>query len=251
MPINNPTTAIDFNMRSIIFLFLLVTNIAFAQKTAKETPIIYKVREAKIKSEHPPILILLHGYGSNVDDLFPLAAGIDDRFIVVSIQGAYQLAEGSYAWYSLDFNKNPYTSNNEEAEKSRVAIGKFITEICQKYSADTKKVYLLGFSQGAMMSLACALTMPDKIAGAIALSGKLRDEIKPLIVESEQLKKLNIYISHGKKDVRVPFNEAEKANAYLIEKGINPTFKVLPNDAHQISQECYDDFRKWLSSKIN
>lgn len=238
-------------MRNIFFLFLLISNISFAQKTAKETPIVYKVREAKIKSEHPPLLLLLHGYGSNADDLFSLAAGIDDRFLIISVQGAYQIAQGSFAWYSFDFNKNPYTSNNEEAEKSRLTLGKFITEICEKYKADSKKVYLLGFSQGAMMSLSCALTMPDKIAGAVVLSGKLRDEIKPLIADNEQLKALNIYIAHGKKDIRVPFNEAEKANAYLLGKGIKPTFKILPNDAHQISQECYDDFRKWLSEKLN
>lgn len=238
-------------MRNIIFLLFIISSVAQAQKTAREVPLEYKIREAKVKSEHPPVLFLLHGYGSNKDDLFPLAAGIDDRFLIVSVQGAYHLADNSYAWYSLDFNKNPYTSNNEEAEKSRIGLGDFITEICKKYNADTKKVYMLGFSQGAMMSLSCALTMPDKIAGAVILSGKLRDEIKPLIVDNQWLKGLNIYIAHGKKDIRVPFIEAEKANNYLLEKGITPTFKILPNDTHQISQECYDDFRIWLSEKLN
>jgi phospholipase/carboxylesterase len=238
-------------MRQLLFILICLTHIVCAQKTAKEVPLIYKVREPKVAmQQQPPMLLLLHGYGSNADDLFSLAAGIDERFLVISVQGSYKLAEGSFAWYSLDFNKNPYTSNNEEAEKSRVALGEFISAMLQRYKADPKKVYLLGFSQGAMMSLSCALTMPQKVAGAVVLSGKLREEIKPLVAPEEQLKSLNIYIAHGKKDVRVPFREAEKANAYLTGKGINTTFKILPNDAHQISQECYDDFRKWLAEKI-
>ena len=143
--------------------------------------------------------------------------------------------------------RNVGTSNKEEAEKSRQDLEKFIDLMCEKYKADTKKVYLLGFSQGAMMSLTCALTMPKKVAGAIVLSGRLHDEIKPLITDNQQLKKTKIYISHGKKDQRIDFSEAEKAKKYLESKGIIPTYEIYPEAGHEVSQENFMSFRAWIS----
>jgi phospholipase/carboxylesterase len=235
-------------IRIITLFFSLFTLSACAQKeTAQSMPFIYKVREAKTKSENPPLLLLLHGYGSNEEDLFSYAEYLNERFVILSVRAPYPHSEGNYAWYSLDFSKTPYTSNNEQAEKSRQDLGKFIDLACQKYHADAKKVYLLGFSQGAMMSLTCALTMSDKVAGAVVLSGRLRDETIPLIADNQQLKNTKIYISHGKKDQRIAVTEAEKAKNFLISKGIQPTYQIYPEAGHEVTQENFMAFRAWLS----
>lgn len=238
-------------IRVIYLIFLTFSFSACAQKTTKVVPFSYKVREAKVKTANPPILLLLHGYGSNEEDLFSFAEHLDSRFVIVSIRAPYPHSTGNYAWYSLDFSKTPYTSNNEEAEKSRQDLSKFIDLMCQKYHADAKKVFMLGFSQGAMMSLTCALTMPEKVAGAVVLSGKLRDEILPLIANNEQLKNTKVYISHGEKDQRVPFSEAEKAKAFLLTKGITPTFDVYKVAGHEITQENFMAFRAWLTKALD
>ena len=237
----------------IRILYLLLLSFSFsacAQKSIEQAPFVYKVREAQVKSANPPLLLLLHGYGSNEEDLFDFAEHLDQRFVIISLRGPYPHSAGNYAWYSLDFSKTPYSSNNEQAEKSRQDLGKFVDLMCQKYHADAKKVFMLGFSQGAMMSLTCALTMPEKVTGAVVLSGKLRDEIIPLIPDNQQFANTKIYISHGKKDDRVLFAEAEKAKIYLETKGIKTTFDVYPAAAHEITQESFMAFRTWLTESL-
>lgn len=238
-------------IRSLYLLLFSISFSACAQKSVEQAPFVYKVREAVVKSANPPLLLLLHGYGSNEDDLFDFAEHLDQRFVIISVRGPFPHSAGNYAWYSLDFSKTPYTSNNEQAEKSRQDLGKFIDLMCQKYHADTKKVFMLGFSQGAMMSLTCALTMPDKVAGAVVLSGKLREEIIPLIPDNQQFVNTKIYISHGKKDERVLFTEAEKAKKYVESKGIKPTFDVYPEAGHEITQAGFMAFRAWLTEVLN
>jgi phospholipase/carboxylesterase len=239
-------------LQTYISLLLLAFSFsACAQKISEVAPFIYKVREAKVKIANPPLLLLLHGYGSNEEDLFSFAEHLDNRFVIISVRAPYPHSTGNYAWYSLDFSKTPFASNNEEAEKSRQDLGKFIDLMCQKYHADAKKVFMLGFSQGAMMSLTCALTMPEKVAGAVVLSGKLRDEVLPLIANNEQVKNTKIYISHGEKDQRVPFSEAEKAKAFLLTKRITPTFDVYKEAGHEITQENFMALRAWLTKVLN
>lgn len=238
------------SLMNVLFVILMLglTNVVQAQLLSSSL-FQYKVRLSKSNEKEKPMLLMLHGYGSNEEDLFAFAEGIDDQFVVVSLRAPYTLSENSYAWYGLDFSKTPYTSNNNEAEKSRIDIGKFIDEISKKYQINTEKVYLLGFSQGAMMSLSCALTMPEKVAGAVILGGKLRDEVIPIVANNTALKHTKIYISHGKQDQRVPFAEAEKAKAFLISKGITPTFQAY-NMGHEISQENFLHFSQWLTAQL-
>ncbi len=235
---------------SFYLLFFLSIN-ACAQKTVEKPIFEHKVRTALQPSDAPPLLLLLHGYGSNEEDLFSYAQYLDERFVIVSVRAPYPHSAGNYAWYSLDFSKPPYTSNNEQAEKSRQDLGKFIDQMQEKYHTDKQKVFMLGFSQGAMMSLTCALTMPQKVKGAVVLSGKLREETKVLIADNQALKDSKIYISHGKKDLRVPFAEAENANTYLKNLGINPVFNAYPAMQHEVTEECFMAFQAWLSGVIN
>ena len=79
----------------------------------------YIVREPKIKQKNPPLLILLHGYGSNEDDLFSFASELPDELLIVSARAPYDMHFGGYAWYAitLDANNEKF-SDLEEARKS-------------------------------------------------------------------------------------------------------------------------------------
>src|SRR5690606_18919359 len=61
------------------------------------------VREPKVKKEKNPLLLLLHGYGSNDADLFSFASELPDEYYVISARAPYDLMYGSYAWYAIDF----------------------------------------------------------------------------------------------------------------------------------------------------
>jgi phospholipase/carboxylesterase len=123
----------------------------------------YLIREPKIKLEKP-LLLLLHGYGSNAEDLFSFANELPDEYYVTA-QAPYDLQYGSYAWYAINFDadQNKF-SDNEQAKSSRDLIAGFIDELILNYSIDAKAVSLLGFSQGAILSYAIALSHPEKSA---------------------------------------------------------------------------------------
>ena len=111
------------------------------------------VREPKIKLEKNPAIILLHGYGSNEEDLFSFATELPDEYYVISARAPYDMIYGSYAWYAINFDadENKF-SDLDQARSSRDLIVDFIDECISKYPIDSDNVILIGFSQGAILS---------------------------------------------------------------------------------------------------
>lgn len=208
----------------------------------------YLIKHPKTESKQTPLLILLHGVGSNEKDLFSFAGRFPENFMVISVRAPFEVGQDSYAWYEVDFSTGKPVINKEKAEKSRILILQFIDQLKEKYEFDNKQVYLCGFSQGAIMSYSVGLTSPDKIKGIAVLSGRLLEEVKPLITPGEQLKQLNVFISHGTNDNVLGVHYAQSSNSYLKELGINSTYKVYP-EGHTISDAMIIDLISWLGEK--
>ena len=83
----------------------------------------YRIREPKIKLDKNPLLLLLHGYGSNEDDLFSFATELPEEYYIISARAPYDLQYGSYAWYAINFDadQNKF-SDHEQAKVSRDLI---------------------------------------------------------------------------------------------------------------------------------
>ena len=64
----------------------------------------YLVREPKVQLNNPPLLILLHGYGSNEHDLFSFASELPEELLIISAQAPYSMGFGGYAWYAINFD---------------------------------------------------------------------------------------------------------------------------------------------------
>ena len=111
----------------------------------------YLIREPKVILDKNPLLLLLHGYGSNEEDLFSFASELPDHYYIISARAPYPLPPYGNAWYAIDFDANMNKfSNDEQAIESRDLIVEFIDELIQKYPIDSTKVNLIGFSQGAI-----------------------------------------------------------------------------------------------------
>src|SRR5689334_12217766 len=123
------------------------------------------VRPSKQEGTKPPLLILLHGVGSNEHDLFGLSPYLDERFVVVSARAPITLMPGGYGWYHIEFQPDRMIINAEEEQASRKMLAGFIDEAVGAYHCDQKRVYLMGFSQGSIMSYGLMLSVPKKIAG--------------------------------------------------------------------------------------
>ncbi len=212
----------------------------------------YLIREPKIKLDKNPLLLLLHGYGSNEADLFSFASELPDEYYIISARGPYDLQYGSYAWYAINFDadENKF-SDLVQAKESRDLIARFIDELITNYPIDPKNVSLLGFSQGAILSYAIALSHPEKIKNIIALSGYANEDMMEENYEKNDFSNLRIFHSHGTVDQVIPVEWARKTSPFLKNLKIDATYKEYPV-GHGVAPQNFYDFRNWLiEDKVN
>ena len=203
----------------------------------------YLLKEPKQQAAKRKAIILLHGVGSNEQDLFSLAGQLPGDFYIISPRGQFTIGTGRYAWYNVDFSTGKPVYNTEQELSSRKAIATFIKQVKEKYNLDD--VYLGGFSQGAIMSYSIGLLYPDEVAGIISFGGRLLEEIKPLVKKDDNIQKLKIFIAHGLQDSTLPVHYARRAKEYIEELGISLSYHEY-STGHQISNEMLQDLNSWL-----
>lgn len=206
----------------------------------------YKVRPPKTILDKNPLLLLLHGYGSNEEDLFSFASELPAEYFVISAQAPYPMMHGAYAWYAINFDadENKF-SDIGQARQSREMIMRFLEELTIEYPIDEKDITLIGFSQGAILSYATALSYPEHIRRVVAMSGYLNLDIAIDDFEDQDFSNLQIFASHGTVDQVIPVDWARKAPETLKNFGIPVTYKEY-NVGHGVAPQNFFDFRQWL-----
>lgn len=206
----------------------------------------YLVQEPKIKHNKNPLLLLLHGYGSNEEDLFSFASELPQDHYVISVRAPYDLQPYGHAWYAIHFDadENKF-SDNVQAKQSVELIAGFIDEIIKQYPIDAKNVTLIGFSQGAILSYATALTYPEKVAKVVALSGYFNQEIMPEVIDTKAISHLKFFVSHGSVDQVIPVEWARKAKPALENFGLEVEYHEYPV-GHGVAPQNFFDFKNWL-----
>ena len=209
----------------------------------------YLIKKPKNILDKNPLLLLLHGYGSNEQDLFSFANELPDHYFVVSARAPFDLQYGSYAWYAINFDadENKFSDINQ-AKSSRDLVANFIDELLAKYPINTEEVTLIGFSQGAILSYAIALSNPEKVQSIAAMSGYLNPEMLSDNYLKNNLSNLKCFISHGSVDQVVPVDWGRKAKPFLENLGISCEYKEYPI-GHGISPQNFNDLLQWLDNK--
>lgn len=210
------------------------------------------IRRSTLTEQAAPLLLMLHGFGSNEADLIGLAPYLDPRFTIVSARAPYTLGIGSYAWFELQFSPQGQVvgRNMQQAESSRVNIAEFIGEVGQTYNINPKQVYLMGFSQGAMMSAYVALTRPELLAGAVLMSGSVLPEWQPTASTALALKQLPIIVTHGTEDTILPIHHGR--NSQKILSALNMPLEYHEYEmGHTISEESLSDIDLWLAHHLD
>jgi phospholipase/carboxylesterase len=205
-------------------------------------------RTPKVITKNPPLLVLLHGYGSNELDLFSFAEELPNTLVIVSLRAPYEMGYGGHAWYdiNLDSNNNKY-SNLGQARTSLIKITNTIDYLKSKYTTNPNNTFLLGFSQGAILSYALSFNYPNKIQHVIALSGYLNLELMPK--EITQKIDTDYYISHGTVDQVIPVDWARKASPFLNSKGLKNEYSEYPV-GHGVAPQNFFSFKKWIENRL-
>jgi len=211
-------------------------------------PLEYLTRPSSLK-EKAPLLLLLHGYGSDENDLFSFASEMPEELFIISLKAPYSMQPYGNAWYAINFDAGQNKFNdNVQARESRDKVSEFIDYCLEKYPVDKANVNLLGFSQGTILSYGVALCYPEKVKNVVAISGYVNEEIIPSELNPKDYSHLDFFCSHGSVDQVIPVDWARVVPKFLEANNISHVYKEYPV-GHGVSPENFYDLRKWLEER--
>jgi phospholipase/carboxylesterase len=230
-------------------LFYFARQTKVAPMEAKSLSLLHLVRQPTRGAGAPPLLILLHGIGSNEEDLMGLEPYLDERFLIVSARAPFSYGSGGYAWFEIQWMPDRIAIDRAQAQQSRELLVRFIGEAVAAYGADPARVYLMGFSQGAMMSGWVALTQPELVAGATLMSGRVPEELRDQIASPEQLAGKLFLVVHGTRDEVLPIHNGRASRDLLQRLPVELTYREYPM-GHEVSAQSLTDVVTWLSARL-
>lgn len=194
------------------------------------------------------IIVLLHGYGSNGQDLISLApywAPAAPDAVFISPDAPFPCEAGfGHQWFSLA----EYTPQKllEGAQQAHPILDNYLDKLLKTYELTADKMMLVGFSQGTMMSLYTGLRRKEALAGVLGYSGAL---IGLDDVDNEN--KPPIRLIHGENDSVVPVAAYHKATEELQSKGYNVSGHTSPHLEHSIDEKGIESGLEFISKNLN
>ncbi len=196
-------------------------------------------------TENSKCIIMLHGVWSNESDLFWLADYFSQSDYIFSLRGPFELGNNRAAWYPVDFSSGSPRYRSEDVEKGYEYIIGFIQQIQDEYRIPAERIFLMGFSQGAILSYYTLAKSPELLAGIIALSGRILPEIS-MSFEKERFSGKKIFIGHGSLDKVISVDASNGAIWFSEILGILPEVHIY-SIGHSIAREEMNDIIAWLS----
>lgn len=182
------------------------------------------------------LVVLLHGYGSNGEDLISLApywskALPNTQFVSPNAPEPVPMAPGGYQWFPIS-RLDPREVETGVARASGV-LEKFIDRELERYQIAPERLALVGFSQGTMMALHVGLRRQRLgailgFSGALPAAGKLKEEAKS---------KPPVLLVHGDQDDMIPVSALFAAAEGLAAAGIGAQWHVSYGVPHSIGPD--------------
>lgn len=178
-----------------------------------------------------------------------LAPGFDPRCIVISPRAPIQLEPYAFAWLHVTFTAQGPVIDREALATACGQMADFVEETASIYEADPARVFVAGFSQGGIMALGTLLTAPERVAGAVCMSGRLPPEIVPGIASPERLRDKVVLIVHGTHDQTLEVKYGR--DAYEILGHAMAAVEYLEFDmTHTTNEESLGAVSAWLAARL-
>ncbi len=207
----------------------------------------HRYRPARTGPAPHPGLVLLHGLGDDESGLFQIASQLDPRLEVLSARAPMPYRYGGYAWFDLE--THGFELGSESIERTISGLRAFIDETCRHYPIDPERLYFGGFSQGAAMAGALALLYPDRIAGAIMVSGFLPPgEIGRY--RTEDAAGHPFFVAHGLHDTVVPLTAARMTRDFLESAPIDLTYREYAI-GHSVTPQELMELAGWFAAVLD
>jgi phospholipase/carboxylesterase len=183
------------------------------------------------------LVVLLHGYGANGDDLIALGEGWrrslpDAAFVAPNAPQSIPGMDGGLQWFPLT-QRDP-SEYWRGVAAAQPALDRFLDAELARYRLTGDRLVLVGFSQGTMMALHVGLRRAPAPAGIVAYSGLLAgpDHL------AETKARPPVLLVHGEADDMIPVEALHMAREALAGAGTLVEWHVRPGLGHGIDPEA-------------
>ena len=207
---------------------------------------LYKAADPAVQAQW--LLVLMHGVGSNEQDLFGLADFVPSAFHVLSLRAPNIMAPHMYAWFQFGVNPDGSRTIHAEQEKaSRALIEQTVQQASAQLGVPAERVVLGGFSQGGIMSLSVLLTQPALLKACMVWHSRLLPEIAGQEADASALAGHQAWISHGTQDDVIPLAQAHTIRSHLQATPVALSYREYPC-RHELHPQELQDSMRWLQA---
>lgn len=212
--------------------------------------LLHTIFEPEGEGPHPTLLTL-HGWGANALDLLGLAPYLcGGRFLMLCPQGPVQVPLGGaavgYGWFPLTMGGS---LDLRAVLAAREELRSFLADAVERYSIDSKKLAVLGFSQGGVMAYSLGLGEPERFAALAALSSWLPRDLLSALPDVPATEQLPVLIQHGSRDELVDVGRARQSVEALRDLRVPVTYREY-DMGHELNARSLGDLSAWLQEKV-
>jgi len=194
------------------------------------------------KEPGAPTLILLHGTGGDENDLLPLGRMLDERAALLSPRG--KVLENGMPRFFRRLSMGVF--DEEDLVNRTHELASFVEEAASEYGLDPKRLFAVGFSNGANIAASLLLLHPGLLAGAVLLRAMTPFELETL----PDLSGTPVYLAAGRSDQMIPAESTERLAELLRKAGAEVTLDWQPG-GHGIGRAEVEAARDWLARIIS
>ncbi|GEO27737.1 alpha/beta hydrolase [Alicyclobacillus acidoterrestris] len=191
-----------------------------------------------------PVIFALHGIGYDEQHLVNLLGDLKEQYILIGIRGDLTYQNG-YAYYFLKDYGNP---ERDLFDNSITKLTQFIEWAAEVFPIDRSAKYLIGFSQGAILSMSLGLVLGETIRGIVAMNGYIPGFVKDEYA-TKPLSETSVLLAHSSHDEIFPVEVGHDTYEYLREHARDVKY-VVYSCGHEVSSEHQFDAVHWFQQQL-
>ncbi|MBS0611494.1 MAG: dienelactone hydrolase family protein [Proteobacteria bacterium] len=216
-----------------------------------ELPLSSLHRPAAAHAPNPWLLVLMHGVGSNEQDLFGLAPYVPAPFHVLSLRAPYRMGPQAHAWFDFTVAADGTRSIDEPQEAaSRALVAQAVDQAARRLGIPAARVVVGGFSQGGIMALSLLLTQPALLQACMVWHSRLLPQALGDAAPAAALAGRRLWVSHGVQDNVIPLASAQAIRDHARGLPLALSYREYPG-VHEIRPEELRDSMAWLQDLTN
>lgn len=193
-------------------------------------------------------VIVLHGGNGQLDDLVPLARSISPGLEVIAVEAprrVHYVESAAYTWYDFQEPSHPEPVTFGD---SLYQLEQLVYEISETNREGTAPLYLLGYDQGALLSLSLSMVVPDYLAGVAAICGCLPG-IANWPLPDRNLERLPVLLIYDPNDAKLQPELVEAAAAELLKREGEATLRAI-SGARDLDSRVLTEVTDWLVARM-